>query len=293
MCIIESTQLQLTPVENIDGLWIKREDLFTPYGLKSVNGGKLRQCIALISSIKEEYDGVISFCSIHSPQAPITAAVAKEYGLKCKIYYGGTTLDRLKDNEMVRIVKEYGAEVEIGANTGRHNVLKNKALEFAKKNNYFVVDYGFNIIKYPDLLLNAVSTQVENIPDELDNLVITCGSGITATGILIGLKKYNKKVKTIHLVDTAPNRLEKIKNNLELYNIDSSDFNIEVHDLFNQKGFVYENGIKVIYKGIVLHPQYEAKAFSWLYHHSGLDLHNNKNLFWIVGAKPICRRRNI
>lgn len=283
-----------TPVENIKGLWFKREDKYTPFGSKTVNGGKLRQCFSLIDAIKDDFNEVVSFCSIHSPQAPITAAVANYFGLKCTIFYGGTNKINLMKNEMANIVKEYGANIEIVANTGRHNVLLNKAKDYAKKKKCFVVEYGFNIVKYPDLLLNAISQQVENIPDNLDNLIVTCGSGITVTGILIGLKQYNKKVNKIHLVDTAPNRENKIRNNLKKFNIDyDKEFNIEVHDLFNMKNFHYEKGIKVVYQGIVLHPQYEAKSFSWLYYNSGIDIHNNKNLFWIVGAKPICRERNI
>jgi len=281
----------LTPVENVDGLWFKREDKFIPFGKDSVNGGKLRQCFALVDAIKDGFDGVISFCSIHSPQAPITSAVANFYGLKCKIYYGGTTKETLSKCDMATIAKEYGAEINIVAKTGRHNVLLNKAKEYAEKNNYFVVEYGFNIVKYPKLLLDAIANQVENIPNELDNLIITCGSGITTTGILIGLKKFNKKVNKIYLVDTAPNRKEKIMKNLEKYDIDINDFNIEVIDIFNRRNFSYEKEIKVVYKGIDMHPQYEAKAFSWLYHESGIDIHNNRNLFWIIGSKPKLRKR--
>ena len=276
----------MTPVENIDGLWFKREDKFIPFGKNTVNGGKLRQCFALVDAIREGFDGVISFCSIHSPQAPITSAVAKFYGLKCMIYYGGTTKNTLAKCDMPMVAKEYGAEINIVAKTGRHNVLLKKAREFAEKNNYFVVEYGFNIVKYPKLLLDAIANQVENIPDELDNIIITCGSGITTTGILIGLKKFNKKVNKIILVDTAPNRKDKIKNNLKKYDIDYNDFNIEIIDIYNRKNFAYEKEIKVVYKGIEMHPQYEAKAFSWLYYESGIDIHNGRNLFWIIGSKP-------
>lgn len=286
-------EFEITPVENIDGLWFKREDKFLPFGAKTVNGGKLRQCFSLINEIKDKYQGVISFCSINSPQAPITAAVAKHFNLKCMIFYGGTTKQNLMKNEMAKIAKEYGAEIEIAANTGRHNVLLNKAKEYAEKNNYFVIEYGFNIIKYPNLLLGAISNQVQNIPDELDNLIVTCGSGITTTGILIGIHNYKKKVKQIHLVNTAPNRLEKIKDNLSKYGIDIKEFDIQIHDLFHRKNFSYDKGIKVIYKGIKMHPNYEAKSFSWLYHESNIDIHNGKNLFWIVGTKPICKERGI
>lgn len=277
---------EITPVQNVNGLWFKREDLFCPFGIHSVNGGKLRQCFALIEAIKNDYDEIVSFCSIHSPQAPITSAVSKYFGKKCVIMYGGTTKETLNHNEMATIVKEYGATIEISAKTGRHNVLLKKATEYAEQHKAFIVEYGFNIVDYPDILLNAVATQVQNIPDELENLIITCGSGITTTGVLIGLNKYKKKVKTIHLVNTAPNREKKIRSNLKKYGVNYDDFNIQIHDLFNSRGFQYEKETRVVYKGIELHPQYEAKSFSWLYHHSNINIHDNKSLFWIVGSKP-------
>lgn len=37
----------LTPVQQVDGMLFKREDLYTPLGAGEVNGGKLRQCMLL------------------------------------------------------------------------------------------------------------------------------------------------------------------------------------------------------------------------------------------------------
>ena len=52
-------------------------------------------------------------------------------------------------------------------------------------------------------MLGAVADQVKNIPDEIENLVLTCGSGITAIGVLAGIKRYGKNVRNIHLVATG------------------------------------------------------------------------------------------
>lgn len=38
----------LTPVQEIAGMYFKRDDLFTPFGAGEVNGGKLRQCMMLV-----------------------------------------------------------------------------------------------------------------------------------------------------------------------------------------------------------------------------------------------------
>ena len=54
----------------------------------------------LVESIKDKYDGVISCCSIYSPQAPITSAVANYFDLKAVICYGATNESRLQELEM-------------------------------------------------------------------------------------------------------------------------------------------------------------------------------------------------
>ena len=41
----------LTPVEEYDGIFYKRDDLYAPYGENFVTGGKIRQCRDLIKQI--------------------------------------------------------------------------------------------------------------------------------------------------------------------------------------------------------------------------------------------------
>ena len=76
-------EYSLTPVQEVDGLHIKRDDLYAPFGPGEVNGGKLRQCVMLVNSVKKDYKSLLTYCSIHSPQAPITAAVARANGMPC------------------------------------------------------------------------------------------------------------------------------------------------------------------------------------------------------------------
>ncbi len=272
------TARDLTPCQNVNGLWIKRDDLYAPFGDGNVNGGKLRQCMMLVDSVKGSTNGIISCCSIHSPQAPITAATAEYYGLRSVIFYGGTSEERLQELEMPRLTMQHGADVKIAARTGRHNVLYAKAREHAKKEGLFVVEYGFNITEQPEIMFGAVSAQVQNIPDELENLIVTCGSGITTIGIIKGIEAYGKHVKNVHVVSTAPDRSAMIYKH--------TGREVIVHDLFHSRGFAYEKGVELTYEGINLHPNYEAKAFEWLQNESGINLHDSKSLFWIVGAKP-------
>lgn len=274
-------QYSLTPVEIHEGLFIKRDDLYRPFGENTVNGGKLRQCYELVNHIRNDYHGVISCCSIHSPQAPITAAVANHFGMSSVICYGATTLERVRKLEMPQIAEQYGADIRIVSTSGIHNILYGHARRIAKEEGLFVVDYGFNIIDYPDIMFSAVSRQVENIPDELDNLVITCGSGITSTGVLLGLSRFNKRVGNIYLVATAPDRRKMIDGNLAANNVNIQYTTI---DLFHTKGFKYKDRVYKSIDGIDLHPNYEAKTFNWL--ENNIDYKNERTLLWIVGAEP-------
>ena len=140
--------------------------------------------------------------------------------------------------------------------------------------------YGINIIGYGDTLLTAVAAQTENLPDDIENLVMTCGSGITATGVMIGLHRYGKRVKRMHLVATAPDRRGFIHETLKKY---GADREFEYHDLFHSPGFVYEKSAAATWGGIRLHPHYEAKTMQW-FRSSGIA--PESTLFWITGAEP-------
>ena len=135
---------KLTPVQSVGGLLFKRDDLYEPFGPGEVNGGKMRQCMMLLDSVKDEISGVISCCSIHSPQAPITAAAALAFGKRCKILYGGTSRAKLLESPMPRLCLKYGATVLLATRSGRHNVLYAKAKEL-KGPEDFIVQYGINL----------------------------------------------------------------------------------------------------------------------------------------------------
>lgn len=273
----------LTPVQEIAGMHFKRDDLFTPFGAGEVNGGKLRQCMMLVEAAlhrQPDITGIITYCSIHSPQGPITAATARHFRLPCVVAYGGASRVSLATGSMPRLAMSYGARVEVLAKSGRHNVLKAKAEELARRTGMFVVQYGINLDDYGEVLLGAVAEQTQNIPDGLDDLYITCGSGITASGVIVGLERYGKNVERIHLISTAFDRQEKVKATLQRYGV-AREF--IYHDLFHTPGFVYERQQKMRIGGVKLHPQYEAKSMKYLLEH---DLSRDNALFWIVGAEP-------
>lgn len=280
----------LTPVEFIEGVFFKRDDLFAPFGDSSVNGGKLRQGAYLIASAKEcGYSRILTGCSLISPQAPMIAAAAQYFGMSCRVLYGGTRMELIENRHMPRLALHYGASISI-AKSGRANVLLHEARKLQSCGD-FIVQYGMNSKdpKHLAAFYESTAAQVQNLPDELDKLIVSVGSGITVSGILYGLQKYNKKVKQVVLVGLAPNREKKIRQrlaDLSLHtgvNCWNSKFKYE--DIFAD-GIVYEKRFENVRCGkIEFHGHYEAKTYLWFQENQKL-FENQKVCFWIIGAEP-------
>ena len=283
---------ELTPVDSLAGIWFKRDDLFAPFGVGSVNGGKLRQGAFLLAQAKEEgFNRVITGCSLISPQGPMIAAAAKHFGMDCIVLYGGTKEENLAKNHMPRLVKHFGAEIEI-AKSGRANVLLHYARQIATKKD-FIVQYGMNSKdpKHLEAFYDTTANQVQNLPDNLDNLFITCGSGITSAGVLYGLVKHGKQVNQVWLLGTAPNRKNKVIDRLATLAMNTGVKCWNIHfnyiDLYAD-GMTYEKRVEgVQYAGIKMHPTYEAKSFQWLLkNQENIGVKGKNNCFWIVGSEP-------
>lgn len=93
-------KMQLTPINELGGWLFKREDLFQPFPFCKANGSKLRQSIILTEkNIETARNGLITGTSIVSPQGVICAATARYLKVPCKIIYGGTTIERIKNEK--------------------------------------------------------------------------------------------------------------------------------------------------------------------------------------------------
>lgn len=287
MNLLENANI-ITPVEKIGEIYFKRDDKFTPFD-NNINGSKLRQCILLFEKNKEHIqNGVITATSILSPQAPIVSELCKYYKVPCTIYYGGTTYEKLDNTPYSIICKNNGANIEILCKSGRQSVLQYHVNKRIEKTNEFNIKYGMDLENNLDVFIESTSNQVKNLPDDLDNLVISCGSAITTIGILLGCTLYNKKIKNIYAVGIAPNRFEKIKSYVSLlnkkFNIDIKLSNLKYIDAFStMKGFKYENIKNEVYENIIFHKRYEAKTFNWL--KNNIDYKNEKTCMWIVGGE--------
>lgn len=251
---------KLTPVEKYNGIWLKRDDYFV---LGECNGGKLRQAMNLIeenySEIKtKHFSEVVCSASIKSPQSAIISEVAKYFNLKCKIVCYKTK----KENRNLSIAQSNGAII-LGVKSGYNSVIESHA----KKERGFFINMGFK----SEIAIDSITPQVQNIPDNLDYLVLSIGSAMNFIGILKGLKKYNKKVGEVIgvFVGKSPKLIlqEKKADSYYPYTLIKSQYS------YGQELNI-ENGL--------LDPIYEAKAWEWL--SENLDLSKNI-LFWIIGKR--------
>jgi 1-aminocyclopropane-1-carboxylate deaminase/D-cysteine desulfhydrase-like pyridoxal-dependent ACC family enzyme len=276
------------PVEIREGFYFKRCDFYAPFEKNGVNGCKLFQGASLlVAAARSGSTRALTGCSINSPQAAMIAALCQFLDMDCTIYYGAKP-ETIFNHKMPQLAKKYGAKFKFCA-SGRSNVLYYN-IKRDKQSTDFILEYGMNASDPKNFVsfFETTANQVKNLPENLDNLFVTCGSGITSTGILYGLKKYKKSVGNVYLFGNGPNRIHKIKKRLiqlEMQtNIRCRNQKFIYIDLFAQ-GVKYEEHVKCIFHGIKLHPHYEAKAGRWLKENKQL-FKNQKNCFWIIGSEP-------
>jgi pyridoxal-phosphate dependent enzyme len=257
----------LTPVEMHDGIYFKRDDLFRPFADIGVSGGKVRQCLSLVKknlhAIKTLHGGTIATaCGVHSPQGVIVARVAKEFGLKCIIGCG--TKAPLK-HPALRICKELGAEVKTLVSSYAYtSVLESRLNKLNKKRRFFAIRFGYQADTDPDAILESNARQVRNIPKDVGTIVIPVGSGVSAQGVLAGIKRYHPAMKVILIQPFGYARKIAIPNGLDVR--------------YLKGNYEYAKPLKVEIDNFQLDGIYEAKAYDYM----------RRRLKGVGGKKPVC-----
>jgi hypothetical protein len=206
--------------------------------------------------------------------------VAREFGFKSRVFVGGTSMDRIVSNPiqypLMNNILAVGGELDTSASRGYQVLLDYEARKWSEINGGFHVKFGINLHEYSDAIVGSVSRQVQNLPDDLDALVVPVGSGIMFSGIVRGIVKYGKRVKNLIGIQISGKDLR--KNIDEMTGTEwSRPYELEI-----LKGIRYATPMKLSYGGIDFDWLYEGKAF-W-YMQSKLPKLNGKRVcFWIVG----------
>lgn len=253
---------ELSPIEEYSGVLLKRDDKYI-YGF--VNGGKLRQAEHLIlnnlNTIRTKHNNtIVTNVSIKSPQSAIISSVCKKHNISCIIL----TYKTDKPNINLSIAQKEQAQI-YGFKSGYSSVLKSYCLKL------FPIAFYINMGFEDGRVIESIEEQVQNLPQDLDVLVVPVGSAMNFIGILNGLERYNLMPKSIYGVWVGKNPTKTI----EKYYKGRLKFSLIKYP----KPYGTEINIDNYFFDMI----YEAKAYDWLI--KNIDISKNKCLLWVVGRR--------
>ncbi len=279
----------LTPVENHQGVWFKRDDLFLPLGPGGLGGSKCRQLIWYMNRYREGKTHVLSGASVQSPQLLMSTIVGAHYGLPTRlvVYSKPSTVLR---HSSPRISAGFGARFEY-ANGPYNPILQRKVADLTQPGS-LVVHYGITVdhTKYDSDTVRKFhevgANQTANIPEDVETLIMPTGSCNSICSVILGLSRDPKNVKTLLAMEIGPDKRDWLRTRLNHIGVDWNRLPFQLkyvtlHGEFSK----YTDHFDASFDGIKFHPVYEAKMWTWLYQRGGLTP-NGKTLFWIVGGEP-------
>ncbi len=273
-----------TPVETITfqnkKFLMKRDDLTG----SELSGNKVRKLEYLIAeALNVKADLVLTCGGIQSNHARATTIAACRAGLKTKLFLWGSESAIPDGNHFLDIM--YGAEIKYLTKREYDNIntiLQNevKFLSKKKKEAYIIPEGGsttkgiFGYINFISELKNQIDIE------SLNGIVVACGSGGTAAGILAGLS-YHKSDFKVYAVNVLYEEHEMRKKILNLAQASILEFNLNcrlrnenliILDGYSREGYknINKDKIKLIKSfaketGILLDPAYTGKAFKAYY----------------------------
>lgn len=241
----------LTPVEYHDGLWLKRDDLFSVGG---VAGGKVRTCLHLAQGAI----GLVTAGSRSSPQVNIVAHIAQHLGIPARAHTPcGPLLPELLD------AKATGCEI-VQETPGHNSVIIARARKDAQVSGWTEIPFG---MECPEAV-RQTRGQVRNIPSDIDRIYMPVGSGMSLAGVLWGLQDIGLHRMPVTGVVVGANpcaRLDRFA---------PADWRKRVVLLTDPRD--YHEAAPATLDGIVLDSFYEGKVVPHL---------KPGSLFWIVGVR--------
>jgi 1-aminocyclopropane-1-carboxylate deaminase/D-cysteine desulfhydrase-like pyridoxal-dependent ACC family enzyme len=279
---------ELTPVESHDGVLFKRDDLYKPFSDFEITGGKVRQCLRLVEnsivSIKSDFNGTIATAaSVHSPQAVIVARVAREFGLRCIIGHGAK---KPLEHRAMQMCEAEGAElVTLVTSNAYNNVLYSHLEKLRQKRNFFTINFGYQALTNPEVIIDMNANQVQNLPDDLDLLVINVGSGVSGAGILAGIERHKPYLLNREAVWCVQpfgyDRRDVLAQSLE--------FGRRIH--YKTGNYSYHTPLTLHVGNVKLDQIYESKGFDYMIRNivNFEDFQRMKVCYWLIGNSNALR----
>ena len=262
---MEVDLLDLTPIEKIGNIYVKRDDKFELFNVK---GGKVRSAYMLIQEgIAKGYKDFVTAGSRFSPQCEIISYLCENLGLRCHLF-----MPNGKDTSVINNINKNSLSKIYRTKVGYNSVICHHAKKFASENKFFYIPFGMECKEN----IEITKHQVLNIPKDVKRIVIPVGSGMSLISILEGLNYYKMYDKEVIGVSVGKDITNNLKKYLPQYsnlfnNIEKVKFTIIKSTLSYDK-----MADEYIYNDLELDRIYEAKCLPYI---------KENDLLWVVGKR--------
>ena len=261
----------LTPIEEYNGVWVKRDDLYEHAGIR---GGKVRACLHLATRTSDAAgplppaEGLITASARTSPQAQIVARLAHSLGIpaRCHMPQGEKT------EEMIDMEAHEGELVQHKAGYNTVIIARAKADHKARPT-WRHIPFG---MEHADAMA-CTTAQVESIAvtmafghmERPKRVVVCVGSGMSAAGIMHGLRKLGLDIPVVGIrIGADPAK------RLRAFAPFGWQEQMKLIDVTDD--IKYHTAVDASIGGILLDPWYEAKCLEYV---------RRGDLFWVVGIR--------
>jgi len=253
---------EVTPIELLGGVWVKREDAWSRGG---ASGAKSRAMF----TVAEGAPGLISAGARISPQLERAALVAAALGIPARLHTGWGN-----DTAETRTALAAGATL-LRHRPGRLSVIKARYRADTEAHPDWVhIPFGMDLAVYHD----QVAAQARELEHrEFARIVVPVGSGSTLAAICRGLDDADNPIPVVGVtVGAEPTGL--LDSRYRLWRNRTALVRAHVP---------YERAVTADLGGLVLDPHYEAKCLPHL---------RKGDLLWVVGRRtsvdpcPYCAR---
>jgi D-cysteine desulfhydrase family pyridoxal phosphate-dependent enzyme len=280
---------------------IKRDD---QTGL-ATGGNKTRKLEFLIAdALQAGADTVITTGGVQSNHCRQTAAAATKHNLRCVLVVPGQPLPKEQWDGNLLLSDLLGAEVVWAGELSRDAVIEETVANFKRVGaKPYVIPIGGSVplgaAGYVAAMEELVSQLIE-LEEELDRIIVTSGSGGTHAGILVGVKALSLNAKVEGMSNMAIDDLEGTVRKLSMetanflgLELEFGDEDFIFHDACGKHGYGVitdseREGIRLLARteGIILDPIYTGRAFAQMIAliREGVYSQDETILFWHTGG---------
>ena len=170
----------------------------------------------------------------------------------------------------LRLCKSLGAEVKtLVTKSGFTKVLESRLEALHQKRSFYTVRFGYQADTDPEAIIDRNARQVRNIPKDIEVVVIPVGSGVSAQGILAGIKKYRPTVSVVLIQPFGYDRKIAGPSGLKVRHFEGD--------------YDYAKLVTVKVGDFELDAIYEAKAYEYMRTNLKPLLARKRVCFWVIG----------